>query len=101
MGTPLDAYFNFFDTHATAVFRSFFVLLLGIDLVFLYAVAFDRDLPRRVAIRFFGALSGQSVTMPPTDETIRWWQWLVYIFISAVPPALWLFFELYCANRAG
>ena len=94
----MDAYFSFFSSNAFV--RCFFAFLTAIDLVFVYAAVFDRDLPRRIAVWFFGALSGRPVTVdrPASGQNNNW---LVFAFVSAVPPIAWILFELYFAGRAA
>jgi hypothetical protein len=98
MVVPMHDFFS--DSFGVAAFRSFFALATATDLIFIYSMVFDRDLSRRIAVRFFSALSGMPVSMRPTDETVRWWQWLGFVFVSAVPPALWLLFEFYHSKYA-
>jgi hypothetical protein len=76
-------------------FRAFFIACLLVDLVFLYALVFDRDLPRRIAIRFFGGLSGQTVHIPPTEDRITFGQGFGVAMIMIVPLLVWAIFE-YC-----
>jgi hypothetical protein len=89
-------YFQFMNAHQNLLFRGFFGLATAVDLLFLYAALFNRNLPPRLAQWFFGALSGQRITIPPpsTDKP-PWWSWLAFAFVSAVPPVAWLLFEIY------
>jgi hypothetical protein len=95
----MNAYFDFFNRHSAGLVRVFFAFTSAVDALFIYAAIFDRDLPRRLAERFFGALSGQAVKIAPSNEKPHWLQWLGFIFVSAVPPAAWIVFELYLAKR--
>jgi len=92
----MDAYFSFVSSNA--FLRIFFALLTAVDLVFVYAVLFDRDLPRRMAVRFFGVLSRQPVTIDQSAAGQKN-NWLVFAVVSAVPPAAWIVFECCFAGR--
>jgi hypothetical protein len=92
----MDAYFRFVSSNTCI--RSFFVLVTAIDALFLYSALFNRDLPRRLAERFFSALSGQPVTAHrSTSDKNDTNNWFIFAFISALPPAAWTLFEIYFA----
>ena len=88
------------DHHRLAILRSFFAVLVGIDLVSVYAFAFDREMPGRVLGRYVGRLTGRRVTVAPWAEPDRWWQFAVFWSLSAVPPVLWAAFEFVRAHGA-
>jgi hypothetical protein len=96
----MNAYSNFFDNHVVAVFRAFFAVATVVDLVFIYAAFFDRELPRHIAKWFFGTLSGHPVVIAPSAERTEWWQWLAFSFVSAVPLVVWVAFEVYTAKHS-
>ncbi len=97
----MGAYFHFMHDHAIALFRCFFALGMAIDLVFIYAIVFDRDLPRRMAERFFGTLFGMPLALRPSNDEIPVFAWIGFIFISAFIPFAWVLFELYLVPWAG
>jgi hypothetical protein len=97
----MNAYFKFFDNHGIAVIRVFFAIATVVDLVFIYAAIFDRELPRHIAKWFFGTLSGQPVVIAPSAERIEWWQWLGFSFVSAVPLVAWVAFEIFIVKHAA
>ena len=77
--------------------RGFFLLCAVVELVFIYAAVFDRDLPRRMAEWFFGALSGERVKVAAgsaEDEGPTVWNWVIFAVVCAVPPVAWIVFEV-------
>lgn len=94
----MGAYFSFVSSNT--FIRAFFAFITAIDLLSIYAVVFDRELPGRIAEWFFGALSRQRVAVHRSKSAQKI-NWLVFAFVCAVPPAAWLVFELYFAKRAG
>ena len=79
--------------------RVFFGIAVAIDLIFIYAAVFDRDLPRRIAVWFFGFLSGERINLPREENNTGIGQWFIFAFVSAVPFAGWIAFELFFAPR--
>lgn len=76
------------------VFRVFFAFAMIVDLACVYAAIFDRDLLRRIAVRFFSSVSGQTIRIDPSPRQ-QASNWVVFALISAVPPVAWIAFELY------
>jgi hypothetical protein len=97
----MDAYFNFFNSHGVGLIRCSFGLVIAVDAFFTYCAIFDRSLPPKIAEWFFTALSGQRAVSAPAGDTVLWWQWISFAFVSAVPVAAWIAFEVYLARHAG